>query len=309
MAAAFEFRLSSAPFYFPNVTGCRIVAKKICKTFRPLSLRRGFIYGMSQFLWFLVGIQSVIEGLTSSSATGKKYSRHAKVIDEIHRVLRLHQSLWIEEAPKLKNETIVFLMRLVRRADEHLFHVFFQELCARIVVIARRWACRFGVDKQTTEDIISDAQLKVLELVLAEQPTRQGDFLEIAFGTAVQSRTLNRFRGHKRSAWAHMAFIDVKADVDMDDNIERPLELTADDAPNPEANVLMKDLIEKAWTAIDDPRILEALVLHFKEGWPIWSKDPNTETVARYLGVRPRQAKSMIEKGLQLMRDAIGEKK
>jgi hypothetical protein len=264
---------------------------------------------MSDFLSSPAGTKSLIEGLKLSSPDGKGYSKRPDVLDEIHWILRLHHSLWDEQAPKLKNETIVFFMRLVRRGDEHLFHVFFQELCARIVVLAGRWARGFGVDKQTTENIISDAQLKVLELVLAEERTCQGDFLEIAFGMGVQSRTLNRFRAHKRSMWAHLDWIDVQDGVAMDGDIGRPLELTPDRGPNPEAVLLYKDLIEKAWTAIPDSRIRQALVLHFNDDWPIWSNDLNTDTVARHLGVRPRQAKYMIEKGLQLMRDAIGEKK
>ena len=264
---------------------------------------------MGKFLSSPAGTKSLIEGLKLSLPGGKEYSKHPDVLDEINGMLRLHHSLWGEQGPKLKNETIVFLMRRVRRVDEHLFHVFFQELCARIVGIARRWALRFGVNQETAEEIVRDTQLKVLKLVLAEQRTCQGDFLEIAFGTAVQSRALDRFRAHKRSAWAHLDWIEVKDDAGMDDDIARPLELTPDDGPTPEAIALTKDLIEKAWTAIDDPRILHALVLHFKDEWPIWSKDPNVETVARYFGVTRRQAKFMIEKGLQLMRDAVGEKK
>ena len=265
---------------------------------------------MSEFLSSPAGTKSLIEELKSSSPGGKKYSMYADVLEEIQWMLRLHQSLWGEKAPKLKNETLVFFMRLVRRADEDLLHIFFLELCARIVFIAGRLARRFGVKQETAEDIVRDVELKVLELVLSEQHTCQGDFLEIAFGTAVQRRVFNGFRAHKRSAWAQMAFIEVKDDgIEMDDGIEPRLELTPDSGPNPEAIVLKQDLIEKAWTAIDDPRILQALVLHFDDGWPIWSKDPNTDSVARYLGVRPRQAKRMIETGLQLMRDAVGEKK
>src|SRR5713226_257527 len=69
------------------------------------------------------GSKSILRRLKSLTASGKKYSRASAVEDEIQRVLRLHQSEWILEAPNLKNETIVFLMRLVRRADEQLFGV------------------------------------------------------------------------------------------------------------------------------------------------------------------------------------------
>src|SRR5712692_1311157 len=92
------------------------------------------------------GSKSIVEQLKSSAPSGKKYSRSSAVEDEIQEVLRLHQSQWILEVPNLKNETIVFFMRLVRRADEQLFYEFFQEICARIVRIARRAASRYRLD-------------------------------------------------------------------------------------------------------------------------------------------------------------------
>jgi hypothetical protein len=282
--------------------------KKIVKHFGHFALPGG-VDSMGKFLSSPAGTKSLIEGLKSSSPGGKEYTKRPDVLDEIQWILPLHHSLWGQHAPKLKSETVVFLMRLVRRTDEHLFYVFFQELCARIVVIARRWALRCGANKQATEDIVDDAQVKVLKLVLAEQRTRQGDFLEIAFGMAVQSRTVDRFRAHQRSTWAHLDWIEMKDDVVMDDGIAGLLDLTSNDGPSPEVIALTKDLIEKGLAAVDDPRIRQALLLHFYEEWPIWSNDPDKESVARHFGVTRRQAKRMIEIGLQLMRSAIGETK
>jgi hypothetical protein len=93
---------------------------------------------MSTFSSSPAGWKSILRPLASRTASGKTYSRSTAVDGEISRVLRLHQSLWIKEAQNLKSETIVFLMRLVRRADEQLFYELFQELSARIVHISGR---------------------------------------------------------------------------------------------------------------------------------------------------------------------------
>src|SRR6266481_3175960 len=116
---------------------------------------------MSTFLSSPAGTKSVIRRLTSSTASGKKYSRRADVEEEIQRVLRLHQSLWIKEAPSLRNETLVFLMRLVRRAAEQLFNEFFQELCVRIVRISTRWASRINLDRTAAQEIVDEVELNV----------------------------------------------------------------------------------------------------------------------------------------------------
>src|SRR5437868_2359714 len=126
------------------------------------------------------GWKSMLQELTSRSPSGKKYSRNSAVDDEIQGILRLHQSEWILEAPNLKNETLVFLMHLVRRADEQLFYKFFQELCARIARLARRGISRYCIDNTVVQEIVEEVESKVLELVLAETPTRQTEVLEFA---------------------------------------------------------------------------------------------------------------------------------
>src|SRR5437016_13430043 len=70
---------------------------------------------MSTFSSSPAGWKSILRRLASRTASGKPYSRSTAVEGEISRVLRLHQSLWIKEAPNLKNETIVFLMRSEER--------------------------------------------------------------------------------------------------------------------------------------------------------------------------------------------------
>jgi hypothetical protein len=250
------------------------------------------------------GSKSIVGRLKSSTASGKNYQRTSTVDDQIQRVLRLHQSEWIREAPNLKTETIVFLMRLVRRADEQLFFEFFKELSARIVRIANRGASGYRLKPEVVQEIVEDVELKVLELVLADTACRKTDFLEVAFGRHVKCRALNRTRKHNNSVQAHLGFIEVPSDYDDSaaDQAMEPLELTPDSRPSPEAIAIKNVLLDKAWAVIDDPRIVHALFLHYYENWPI-------EELMQLFGATRRHVKYMLEKGLRQMRDAIGEGK
>src|ERR1051325_7482323 len=189
---------------------------------------------------------SILPELKSWSPSGKKYSRTSSVNDEIQMMMRRHQEEWILEAADLKSETIVFLMRLVRRANQQLFYEFFQELCARIARITRRWAAVHGIDPKDIPGIIADLALNILELVLAERPCRQSEVLEFAFGQAIKNRALNLARKHQNSMQAHMDYIDVPTDY------VEPV------TPNPEAVAINNVLMDRAWAVIDDPRIFQA---------------------------------------------------
>jgi len=258
-----------------------------------------------------------IRRLASSLANGKAYERRPDVEAEIQRVLRLHQSAWIAEAEDLQNETLVFLIRQIDRGDEELFGRLLQELSKRTVRIASRWAQ--GLDPIAAEEIVLRVEMQILELVLAETASRQSDFLEVAFGKAVEVRTINAVRNHNGSAMGRRAEIvaDTPGDFgDEFDEMERPLGLAVDDRPGPEAILLQledearrDEWIQKAYDAVRDLRHLEAVILHYGCGWPITSKDPSKPDLARHFGAKPRQIKYWIATALEAMRETIGEQK
>src|ERR1051326_5450657 len=53
------------------------------------------------------GSKAHLQRVQLSTRSGKKYLRSPGVDDEIYRVLRLNQSEWFQEAPTLRNETLV----------------------------------------------------------------------------------------------------------------------------------------------------------------------------------------------------------
>src|ERR1051326_6546424 len=227
---------------------------------------------METFLSPLERWKVIVQELKFSTPGGKKYFRTPAVAEQIQCILRLHQSEWILEAPNLKNETIVFLMLLVRRADEQLFYEFFRELCARIVRIAKHAASGYRLKPDVVQEIVEEVELQVLQLVLSEELCRQSEVLEFVFGVAVKRRVLNRTRKHNNSVQAHLGWIEVPPDYDgsaADEVTEPPLERRPDTRHSPEEAPLWNALLKKAWTAIDDPRIIQALFLHYHEGWPL----------------------------------------
>ena len=76
--------------------------------------------------------------------------------------------------------------------------------------------------------------------------------------------------------------------------IERPIELVADGGPSPEDKARTKEWFDRACAVVKNKGNLEALKLHFMEGMPIKSKDPNEMDLMRYFGVTEGQAKWML---------------
>ncbi len=233
---------------------------------------------------------------------------------EIGRILRLPESDWIVEAKELQNETLVFLIRQIRRADEELYRRLLQELSGRIIRVARRWVR--GLDRIAAEDIVLKVEIDMLELVLAEKPSRKTDFLEIAFAQAVERRTIDALRKHNNSPIGHHGEILTDATDEDGDEIERTIELAPDHRPGPEAILLQledearrPELLRKAYDAVKDPRHVEAAILHYGRGWPITSKDPRKSDLERHFQATPGQIKYWIAAALKAMREAIGVEK
>jgi hypothetical protein len=151
--------------------------------------------------------------------------------------------------------------------------------------------------------------------LLSEEPSRQADFLEIAFAKSVEQRTLNAIEKLKTSTLLsrrgefHPAYGDT--DVTKFES-QRPLLLAPDSRPDPlqvfldaEKKERVRALIEEAKEAVKDPRHLEAVVLHYLQGWPIESKKGIPNLVS-YFKVSAQQIRKWIATALNQMREALG---
>src|SRR5437870_12264829 len=153
--------------------------------------------------------------LTSSNAGGQSYTRRATVETEIQKTLLLRREEWAGAAPLLQSETLVYLIRHIRRssvewrrrpsegatsgliyrilqANEDLLGQLVSELSARIGRISTRLAQ--GFDEVTSEEIVWKVYTKIMELILEERPSRPGEFLEVAFNNAVCGWAMDNVR-------------------------------------------------------------------------------------------------------------------
>jgi hypothetical protein len=248
----------------------------------------------------------------------ENYQRPPDVEAEIQRVSNLPQSDWLAQATDLQNETLVLLIRQVVRADEDLFAALLQELSRRTLRIAGRWVK--GFDKYTRENILlPQVEIEILELVLSGTRSLQGDFLEVAFAKGVERRTIDVMRKHKRSSMGRRGEIvpDPAEDEDMEiEEIERPIEFAVEGRPGPEEDILQSEnenqrarWIQRAKRVVKDKRHLEAAILHYCDGWPFLSKDPDKPDLARYFNTTPREIRYWLDLAMDAMRKTLGVRK
>lgn len=259
---------------------------------------------------------SRVPPLTCSTLDGRPYRRRADVEESILHALERPPAEWPAMASRtgeghLPDEAVVFLMREIRSNDRDNLGRLVHELGLRIARIAKRHAQ--GFDRDTTFEIVEKVEKQVIDLILAETPSRQSEFLEIAFQKAVERRTINAVAKRKQAPLPLRA-APVEAREDDDEEPERLTERVPDERPNPEEIVSefedlgrRPELVRKALNAVKDPRHRDAVILRYLRNWPITDQDPNKPTLARHFGVSGRQIRNWLNDALKAMRAAIGD--
>lgn len=213
---------------------------------------------------------------------------------------------------RLSNEAIVFLVRRSLNQDRDVCGHLIRQLGKAVAGIAKHWAQ--GFDSLTTDEIVLQVEIEIVELLLAATPTRQSEFLEIAFGKAVERRTINAVQKRRHSPMPLRA----TASHDSDDRTEAEEhgESVADKGPLPEEiaaqlqdKVRRRELIGKARASVKDPRHLEAVILRHVYGWPFNEKDGSKPSLVKHFDKSERQIRNWIAAGLEAMRAAIGEER
>jgi hypothetical protein len=244
---------------------------------------------------------------------GRAYERWQDIVKQIRETCRLPQSDWIAQAPQLESETLVFLFRQTHRVEPDVAGPLLEELCKRTLRQARHKVK--GLKPMEAEHVVLEVEEKILQLLLSGEPSRQADFLEIAFAKSIEQRTLNAIEKLKTSTLLghrgefHPAYGDT--DVTKFES-QHPLLLAPDSRPDPlkvlldaEKKERVQALIEQASGAVKDPRHLEAVVLRYLHGWPIESKK-GIPTLVSYFNVSAQQIRKWIATALKEMREALG---
>jgi DNA-directed RNA polymerase specialized sigma24 family protein len=236
---------------------------------------------------------------------GKAYQRWADVEAELERVLPLHHSVWIAEAPDLHCETLTCIIRQMGKGNPEVFRCLLQEVLKQALWMARPI---YGFDEVTEEFILEQIEIEIVKRILTDTPTRRSDYLEMAFARAVRRIALDIIRKAKKSPEGNRGdIVPYLDDQDHDfDKIERPIELAPETGPSPETQALVAVMFEQACDAVVDPKDLEAAVLHYCEGWPVASLDKKKETIARLFNETERKVWVRLERAMAAMRKALG---
>jgi hypothetical protein len=251
-----------------------------------------------------------VKRLKSTKADGTPYQRFEAVEAEIGRMLSLPQDQWLREVKKIRPETLVHLIRQVHRADELLFARLVEEIARHGMRLARSFAR--GYDAVTADLIVSQIEIKVLELVLAPNPDRKSDFLEVAFAKQVKNLALNVLEKHKNSVHDRISLHPTGVDADECDEDADPnaIEEAPDTRAGREAHLLdnldRKRLLERGRQFIRDPLDYRALELHEGHDLPYSDSDPDVETVQHHINETERQLKHRVLRAKKDIREGLG---
>src|SRR6185437_6068875 len=252
--------------------------------------------------------------LTSRKLDGTPYTRHADVTDAIALALALPKGQRVEwaersDATRLPSEALVFMVKSTATVDKDAFGRLVWLLHLRIEKIARRWAR--GFDRDTTEEVIEGIQKRVIEVALTDPPSRQSDFLEVAFNQAVKRYTLNAVEKRRNAPLPLSPKQHVTLEDDGED-AERPTEGVEDESPQVEELVsLLQDrarrgpLLRRAQAAVKDIRHYHAILLHYGFGWPYAPGKSAEPCLQDYFGVSERQIRNWIKDGMAAIRTAL----
>ena len=251
--------------------------------------------------------------LVSVDKTGKPYTRRADVEVVISQMLARPPEEWVVAAQRTGNgrlptEALVFLIRTLRGSDKNLVGALVNILCRRLLAVARSIAG--GFETAEREEILREVQDQIIELLFPKVPTRQTEFLEIAFRKAVKRRTLNVVEKVKKRP----KLVVVADKRDEEDDPEHLVELLPEKRPNVEEVLLrLADdaqrsiLIRKALGAVKDRRHVEAVILRYVYGWPISHSNPAQPSLEKHFGKSGRQIQNWIAGALAAMRKAAGD--
>jgi hypothetical protein len=252
--------------------------------------------------------------LVSVDKTGKPYRRRADVEVVISQMLARPVDEWAVAAQRtgsgrLPTEALVFLIRTLRGSDKNLVGALVNILCRRLLPVARSFAG--GFETVVTDEILREVQDQIIELLFQKIPTRQTEFLEIAFREAVKRRTLNVVEKVKKRP--KLVVVADRRDEE-DDDPEHLVESLPEKRPNvQEVLVRLADeaqrsiLIRTALAAVKDRRHVEAVILRYVYGWPISHSDPAQPSLEKHFAKSGRQIQNWIAGALKAMRNAIGD--
>ena len=259
-------------------------------------------------------ILSAPRPLTCRKKSGEPYRRHEGVEAEISAALTVGPIAWLgpDGRPKAKwrLETLVHLVRSrVAAGDDRVVGALMAEFLSRAKPIVDSRAQGYGL--ADTEEIEIEVSDGVVDLIMAQAPTRMSEYLEVDAYSVLRQRTDRAVLKRRDLPKAR----DFRA-AQPDDEVgwSPVVENLPDGGLDPLAHLLEAEdasgggRVRSLLRAVKDPRHRKAFILHKLRGWPYTSPDPNTPTLCSHFApIGERQIRNWINTAIAQMRGAHGD--
>lgn len=254
----------------------------------------------------------VIRPLTRRNRDGKVDERSVLVEQQITEALALTPAALVARAEIrdhgapgfLQEESLVYLIRENLRQGH-------DQLADQLAQILLRRCARFVHDKLRAlgSGEADDAYAEVINkliLLIADQVSDRGDFLQVKFWVVLERLATTAFKRYlnivKRAAMtvplSTLAGEEMELNGDDEDTRSAPLENRPDDSVAVADEVVLRDELDRAQEGlalIEEPYRTAFILRHFY-GWPIQDKDPDMPTISRYFSKTPRTIKNWLDK-------------
>jgi DNA-directed RNA polymerase specialized sigma24 family protein len=261
-------------------------------------------------------IDSGIPPLTKEGKNGKVYFRRELVSRQIESLREMPESELLsrvivrqeEESGSLKSETLVFLIRALRRnfpgaIFEHLDNAIAETLAERIARIVGPLKPHFEEDPNK-EDSFGDFRMGVVAtffLKVCKTDADDADYAEVSFGqfiVGLARNELKKYFNEKKRLALHDVFEepdDLERAVLSRALYSRDIErhLWSSDTVAPAALLDRADILKKALNVLPEPSRTAWLLRH-AESWEIESQDESAPTLAKYFKVSGRTIRNWL---------------
>lgn len=230
-----------------------------------------------------MGLAPTVQPLTRRNAEGVPYERLPTIQREIELSLGLDPDAMLATAGQLGDETLVYLIRDRRHAQdwaraEKLSRLLI-ERCMRIIL-----STLGSLPKDLRDDAVSTVLEQLFDGIVALDDDR-GDFYQVRFGRAIKHLATTAFKqcvltiAHQRK----QQHLNNDIDHEWADSHKSPFNPRQWPADAAEFADALNGL-----EAIRDERHRMAFAFHVTHEMPIQSDDPTAMTISKYFGVSPR---------------------
>jgi DNA-directed RNA polymerase specialized sigma24 family protein len=239
------------------------------------------------------------------------FERRADVECEIVGALSLEPANWLDHAPERGgwcDETRVHLIRCLRdREAPAILGALVNTTMKRAGKIIERWAQ--GYDETQLQVIADAVWIVIVERILAKEITRETEFLEVSFATAIKNLTLKEVAKAERRRDINLS---PPAKTDEEGNVLDPVTAIRDDRPDPLAALIaledQRPTLRELLRAVINRRHRHAFILHHIRKWPYQPGVPPQPCLCTKFGRSERQIRTWIGTALEQMRRAHGDR-